>query len=467
MTLHSNELKNSRINFMYGMISDLLLKDSERRMDPQAANELLNERERQLQETEKRLETEIQVHTELKGAYTRLQDDYAHVEEEFSTLQQELESHRKFKSESESKISALEDEVRKLRQEQQSISTERDKESSTLRELREENRRLQQSLEDSNSQIATLKVALAAPPPPGLATSKLALPTLPSNPEASLTSMKRSTSGGLFPDQNLVMAFNNAAQELRRSARSDQPTAVLVAMKSIVVCCKNLTEGTDQADVSLAPAQREALAATNRKISTALTNLMTATKTHATSGGERPGWEAMNECVTGLSNAVDDLVGLTSAVQGVSGGQRGSRTSVLMRSASTSSARGGNRTSVSPGGNIDDEEIQESGDHDSNDSPSSLEELKSFLEQKTDDIVIAIQDLLQQMRQTSNYGPELRSSITEISDIVEDLILSNRKLTELGNSVVEAQQSKSIKQKVAAASYEVAKDVKSLVEICS
>lgn len=50
-------------------------------------------------------------------------------------------------------------------------------------------------------------------------------------------------------DQNTVASYQQAVDELLRSARSDTPTSVLVAMKAIVIACKNITEDTENFEV--------------------------------------------------------------------------------------------------------------------------------------------------------------------------------------------------------------------------
>jgi hypothetical protein len=117
----------------------------------------------------------------------------------------------------------------------------------------------------------------------------------------------------------------------------------------------------------------------------------------------------------------------------------------------------------------------------------SLDGLKMFLETRTDEIVQAIQALLQSMRQSTSFGSEFTETIASITEIV-DMVLStsgatvskpfcagfrgraegildelagaNEALVGLGKTLVEMPGSKSLKQKVASSSYEIAKFVK-------
>lgn len=50
-------------------------------------------------------------------------------------------------------------------------------------------------------------------------------------------------------DQGSITAYQHAVDELLLAARSDTPTNVLVAMKSIVITRKNITEDTENFEV--------------------------------------------------------------------------------------------------------------------------------------------------------------------------------------------------------------------------
>lgn len=110
------------------------------------------------------------------------------------------------------------------------------------------------------------------------------------------------------------------------------------------------------------------------------------------------------------------------------------------------------------------------------------------METQTDLIVQAIQVLLGSMRNSTTFGPEFKDIIRGITVIVSEVIQvsegtlksrkseyrergelilkelgsSNKKLEELGVSMIEQPQNKSIKQKLAASSYEIAKVCSSL-----
>lgn len=106
------------------------------------------------------------------------------------------------------------------------------------------------------------------------------------------------------------------------------------------------------------------------------------------------------------------------------------------------------------------------------------------MEKQTDLIVQAIQTLLYAMRQSTTFGKEFKDTISGITSIVDNLVSvsrdtlnqpeattfrnngesilqelsnSNVKLEELGASMIDSPQSKTLKQRLASSSYEIAK----------
>ncbi|KAI8831569.1 hypothetical protein BC829DRAFT_449332 [Chytridium lagenaria] len=98
-----------------------------------------------------------------------------------------------------------------------------------------------------------------------------------------------------------------------------------------------------------------------------------------------------------------------------------------------------------------------------------IDDLKLFLEKQTDSIVQAIQTLLYAMRnQTGAFGEDFKqtiSSITTLGEILEDLGAANVTLEQLGVSMLNSPQSKTLKQRLASSSFEIAKFVKELISL--
>lgn len=102
----------------------------------------------------------------------------------------------------------------------------------------------------------------------------------------------------------------------------------------------------------------------------------------------------------------------------------------------------------------------------------------------------AIQVLLTSMRQSTSFGKDFQDTVSSITTIVDNLVVVSRRtlslssaneyredgesiledlskaninLSELGNSIIDQPQSKSIKQKLASSAYDIAKFVKELI----
>ncbi|KAL3897860.1 MAG: hypothetical protein SGCHY_003132 [Lobulomycetales sp.] len=276
-------------------------------------------------------------------------------------------------------------------------------------------------------------------------------------------------------DQASITAYQHAVDELLQAARSDTPTNVLVAMKSIVITCKNITEDTEYFEASpeydLDQTATEKLGSYKQALSTNLSNLMNVSKSHATSYGNNP-VSLVEGAATNLTAVIVDLVELLQLRD--SEGAAESPRAASSPSRPTDSAYPGQPSS--PTGQ----------------EPHSLNDLKNFLETYTDEIVQAIQALLQSMRQTTNFGAEFGQTIDSITGIVDgvmrssyrtvekpfcagfrgraeeilgDLGHANEGLIELGKTLIDSPGSKSLKQKVASNSYEIAKHVKELINI--
>ncbi|KAJ3074588.1 Peroxisome biosynthesis protein pex1 [Podochytrium sp. JEL0797] len=251
-------------------------------------------------------------------------------------------------------------------------------------------------------------------------------------------------------DKMRLQAYYDGVDNLLVASRSKTPTSVLVAMKSIVIACKNITEDAElyENNNNLNQDSRDALEATKNNLSQSLTELMAAAKSHATNyGSVAPG--VLEGAVDGLTAVVGELVKVLKEALGLDGVP----TNVV---------------------------------------GYEIDQLKDYLEKQTDQIVQAIQSLLGLMRQSQTFGPEFTSTVTQIINIVSsicqvsaatmskpsaagvrsrgteillDLKDANSKIGELGNALVASPSSKALKQRIASSSYEIAKFVKELISL--
>ncbi|KAJ3108522.1 component of the polarisome, partial [Physocladia obscura] len=266
--------------------------------------------------------------------------------------------------------------------------------------------------------------------------------------------------GDIVLDKFRLQAYYESIDSLLAASTSKTPTSVLVAMKSIVIACKNITEDAELYESSsaadLSPEARNVLEGIKNELSQSLTELMGAAKSHATNyGSVAPG--VLENAVDGLTAVVKNLVAsLKNAIAGGNG---------IVGGGIGGSANGGDY---------------------------EIDDLKDYLERQTDEIVQAIQSLLASMRQNQTFGVEFTDTVTKISTIVNricdtssatmakpsaagvrtqgtellgQLKEASSKIGELGSSLVEQPSSKALKQRIASSSYEIAKFVKELISL--
>eukprot|EP00834_Sanchytrium_tribonematis_P000008 NODE_2_length_91304_cov_0.692462.p8 type:complete len:674 gc:universal NODE_2_length_91304_cov_0.692462:69465-71486(+) len=90
-----------------------------------------------------------------------------------------------------------------------------------------------------------------------------------------------SVKGGVVPSR--LGAFQNSVDTLLDSQKSGVPADILVAMKSIVIACKNITNDIEKFEsTSASETAKESLTGLKTQLSSSLTALMTAAKSHAT-----------------------------------------------------------------------------------------------------------------------------------------------------------------------------------------
>ncbi|KAJ3029765.1 UNVERIFIED_CONTAM: component of the polarisome [Siphonaria sp. JEL0065] len=274
--------------------------------------------------------------------------------------------------------------------------------------------------------------------------------------QLALKNASNSVNGSAVQDSGVLdklrlQAYYDAVDNLLQASRSKTPTSVLVAMKSIVIACKNITEDAElfENNNNLSQESRDSLEITKNNLSQSLTELMGAAKGHATNyGSVAP--EVLEGAVNALTGTVAQLVrGLKEAL-------------------------GGDAVGSVVGGGYE------------------IDELKEYLEKQTDQIVQAIQSLLNSMRQNQTFGQEFTATVSQITTIVSsicqvssatmakpsaaavrgrgneillDLKDSSSKIGELGNALVASPTSKALKQRIASSSYEIAKFVKELISL--
>ena len=242
-------------------------------------------------------------------------------------------------------------------------------------------------------------------------------------------------------------------------------------MKSVVISCKHIVEDVEESERSgiFSDEQQAQVDHEKAKLSTGLTSLMGFAKEHATKSS-----------AIAISNLEKSIVALNQAVLELT--MKTSYSATPKTEMAQPSPQSDTVPERSPVRSLDQPLV----------SPLHMNELKTFLEGQTDLIVQAIQTLLFAMRQTTPFGSEFKDTVNEIirivdvvnltaratfdntstspvkskgEQILDQLIENNLKLDELGNAMIANPQSKSTKQKLASSSYEIAKQVKELINL--
>lgn len=380
-----------------------------------------------LSNVDEKLATQISINRDLEGRLSAVQHDYSKLKEDFDGLQDDFNNQQQIASDIRSEATNLLEEIKLLSKRNEELMAERNR------------------YVGSN-----------------------ALPTQqqPSG-QYGYNHGLQLDDGGII-DRSRVSAYQAAVDDLMRATRSDAPTNILVAMKAIVIACKNITEDTEAFENTtntLRNEDKDQLEDVKNQLSGALQNLMNCAKNHATNFNSSPPVSLLENAAGSLSGTIEELVRLLKLSQS------------------------GSSNSNNAYGNAGN---QHQGQWQSRVDNYEIDELKVYLEQQTDLIVQAIQSLLVAMKQNTPVGQEFDDTVRSITDIVynlvkvsthtlskpsaarfradgeailKDLSKANIDLEDLGISMLNSPQSKTLKQKLASSSYEIAKFVKELISL--
>ncbi|KAJ3102582.1 component of the polarisome [Phlyctochytrium bullatum] len=392
----------------------------------------------ELRQRVKELEKEAQAKLELEASYRKLQEEHDRLKEDFDMLQEDFNNQQLTAQDIKAEASNLLDEIKEL--------------TARNQQLTEELNALKAGRNDE-----------AGRAPPGKVTDYQASTSPRGYDNRNSSGLNGSSDfGNGVIDRERVTAYQKAVEDLLRAAR-EAPSQVLVAMKAIVIACKNITEDTENYEINsnnLTDEDKENLETVKGRLSGALTGLMHAAKNHATNFGSSP-ISALEGAASNLTATIVDLVKIFK-----------------LRSEED------HRNNTQNGHGNKDQEVPQQQAYD-------IYDLKLYLERQTDQIVQSIQTLLHSMRQSAN-GEEFRDIIggitrtvdeviresdrssvelnipdlrDRIKPVLDDLFAANQKLGDLGYSIIDQPQSKTLKQRIASSSYDIAKFVKELISI--
>jgi len=458
--------------------------------------------EKEIESIQETLTNRVKINEEQAVEYSKLYNNYTQLQSDIKTLRSQTEVNEKItdelRQENDNQIERVNELTKKneqLENENKSLKEEIEK---VKKELNEEIENLKKELKEEKEKKSEVEKTTSSPAPANKQEEKAAPPVeseaKPENPKKSPETPPKedikSPSGPKGvpeePKEPVVKdcinpeRFNHyreAVNELLEASKSENPADVLVAMKSIVITCKNITEESDEYERlnenTFTGEEQDKLIEIKNNLSVALTNLMSVTKNHATN--------YPNVSPSYIENATSDLsVTIVSLVRTLKEHQ-----SRLLNQGSASSLQ---HPPINPA-------TMNMGEYTpNNEQIYNVQELKHFLEEKTDLIVQGIQSLLQKIQQPNASNDELNGDILRITNIVDnvigasqntfssqagiylydngepilqDLKMGNQRLKEMGLDMQNKteQEIKASKPSLASASYEIAVYVRDLLEL--
>jgi len=368
------------------------------------------------------------------------------LENEHQNLQEDYESREQMAKDIRQEVANLLDEVKVLQQKNEELLAEKEKNEETIRKLKEG----QDIKEDNYSNPSSPRDQSPkdkSPKDDMVASAREELRKI-------FDDIRPELRGGIIKEDRIDI-YEDAVNNLLDAKESEKPTNVLVAMKAIVISCKTITEdiGDFESTSDIRTDQREQLDTLKNYLSESLTALMTSAKSYATSQG-KSSEPKLEDSLLSLTDSVIDLVKYASFLNN---DDSSSRKDYMYRGSSNA---------------------------------KTVPELKDFIKDNTDKIVVSIQSLLYNLRESNSFDDEFLDIVNGITSIVDDIIKeshdtldslnsndykpdienilldltnSNSKLDELGQKMISSPQSKSTKQQIAAASYDIANYVKNLI----
>ncbi|CAG8619027.1 73_t:CDS:10, partial [Racocetra persica] len=345
------------------------------------------------------------------------------MERDFEKLNEDYRQQQEVSNEVQKEASKLLEEIKSLSIKNDDLYSEKEQGVAKIKSLSEEVNEWKNKYEKAKTELRNLKEA----------------PKVDIVNDSSLTP----TPDGAI-DESKIIAYQVAIDDLLRAGRSDVSANVLVAMKSIVIACKGITEEVDTYEQRKGSSLK---AEDKEKLNTIKTNLLDAAASH-------------------LTASVVDMVKHVKLRR-----TRGQDTDRISSEHLTLPSR----------------------ESTSNESQRAMvDELRDFLERQTESIVQAIQTLLTAIRNGS-FGKELTDNINTITTIVLNVIAVCRdsfrsanvpqsvrgdvilkeledsidKLDEMRESITNNREdflnNRASKQRLASASFEIAKFTKELV----
>ncbi|TPX58781.1 hypothetical protein PhCBS80983_g02904 [Powellomyces hirtus] len=380
-----------------------------------------------------------------RTALREAQDKYDNLRYDFEGLQDELAKQREtFEARRQSEADQLLQDVQSLTQKTQLLIEEKERDADTIRQLRSELERLGG---DTNS-------------------------VAPSTPRTRNDSAK----GDLFLTADeaagsdpRILAYQDAAERLVSASRSSgSPTNVLVAMKSVILAVRTVTEDADRFDNNLYGNDADDLFDAKARVADSLASLMRLAKDHAAAKYPTPDAPAaFEDRARDIDDTVRDLISLINRLQTT----HSSNTNIPpppppSTVASTLPRRPRSTPQSQP---LDPLSLKLYIDDSTELIVGYIHDLLTSMKQRGQnhvvvdtlaDLELTVQDLAQETQRTMPMiDADTRPEIATILEVVQAAL---GKLDAVRDEYARDPRSKPVKQKIGNVSYEIAKHVKDL-----
>jgi len=223
-------------------------------------------------------------------------DAEAKWKREIDLLQQNTAEHQHMVQELRDEVASLLDELRRLSARNDAMTADKESDVAIIRDLHQQMSTYKRRFEQAKAELRMMQTTTQ----------------LWAQPQAE--EWKHMSDRGAIADTNL-QAFQSSIDELLAAARSATPSNVLIAMKTVVLTTTLLTDDVAKFEAQpeimelLNAQQRDDVHSLKMSLSEALSNLMTASRNHASSQGLAP-VSLVDAAATHVSTAVVELIKL-------------------------------------------------------------------------------------------------------------------------------------------------------------
>ncbi|EXX59201.1 Spa2p [Rhizophagus irregularis DAOM 197198w] len=433
-----------------------------------------------VKELEKQLEEQKQINKKQTTKMTEL-------EREFDKLTEDHHQQQEVANDVQKEATGLLEEIKEISKRNEELCAEKEEDAAKIKSLTGEINDWKNKYEKIRTELRNLK-----------ATSSF-YKEAPKVDIVKDNSLAPTPDGGI--EESRIVSYQVAIDDLLRSGRSDDPTNVLMAMKSIVIACKSITEEVDNYEqrksAYMNAEDKSNLDACKARLSVTLKNLMTSAKNHATGYGISP-VSLLDASAGHLTATIVDLVKAVKLRRERGQNNNLNPDSYPFKIPSEPLPTNNFSSEIAPLRTKNSQNEMNSGSDNQVNGVKAvdIDELKDFLERQTEAIVHAIHTLLQAIRGGATYSTsnDLTDNINTITSIVltvikvcqdsfkssagaiyrtrGDIILKELennvdKLEEMNDLIAkdstDFMSNKTSKQRLAGASFEIAKFTKELV----